>query len=50
MQNAIIDQLTSGGHKSIPTAHFPQAQGSKNLTIYQGNAKCNNQSVNQWCA
>jgi hypothetical protein len=25
MQNATINQLTSGGHKSIPGEHLPQA-------------------------
>jgi hypothetical protein len=33
MQNATLNQLTSGAHKSIPEEHLPQAQGLKNLTL-----------------
>jgi hypothetical protein len=45
MQNATIDQLTSGGHKSIPGEHLPQA---RDLKINNQSRQCNNQSVNQW--
>jgi hypothetical protein len=52
MQNATINQLTSVGHKSIPSEHLPQAWRLKSgkVTINQGNAKCKNRSVNQWWA
>jgi hypothetical protein len=43
MQTATINQLTSGGHKSNPEEHFPQARGLEKVTINQGNAKFNNQ-------
>jgi hypothetical protein len=48
MQNATINQLASGGHKSFPGEHLLPPWRLELLTINQCKAKCNNQSVNQW--
>jgi hypothetical protein len=50
MQNATINQLTSGGWAYInhPQGAPSAGQASEKVPIYQSNAKYNNQSINHW--